>query len=332
MYMASLFIDAMKQEGAEKEVSLLYFTYDPDVAGYRIGVRIKKASPAIPAGAVIALAAAAALIVSSYLLALPLGLELFLLEGLSPEYSPDSLLSRVMPWIPLPVSLSLVFSSLTGVYTLCFLAAWMWGDPFHRAVVGVPFRPLGLALRSSLIAIPIAASMTIVAVDAIHLFQESYGTPTGVPPVPTDPLLALLGLATAPLIEEAVFRVVPIGAFLIVYLSMLGARGEAMRTWSGRLRVWSLALLRPNRAKELLGLRTVDRWGIRGVSADEWTVVLLTSAFFGLAHCLGSMWGAGKITSAFLQGLVMGRPICSTGSKPPYSCTGSSATMGTPTA
>jgi membrane protease YdiL (CAAX protease family) len=55
-----------------------------------------------------------------------------------------------------------------------------------------------------------------------------------------------------------------------------------------------------------MGYRNVQANGFpRGISPVEWVLILLTAAIFGLAHFLaGSGWEAGKVTTAFLAGLV----------------------------
>jgi len=245
-------------------------------------------------------------LVVSYFFAMPLGLELFLFENISTQYSPTSLFSVTIFWTPLHISFGLAFSFLFGVYLLCLVAAWRMRGGFHRAIRNAPSRPLGDTLKNFLFAMPVITSMTLVAVDAIHYLQESHGFPTGEPPISKDPMLALLQLTISPLIEEVVFRIIPIGAFLIIYLLMLGRRKEPLTRWRERLKVSLLALLYPEKAKRLLGLGTVDDSGFRaGISLDEWVMVLLTSVIFGLAH-YGGTWEAGKITSTFVQGFAMG--------------------------
>lgn len=57
-----------------------------------------------------------------------------------------------------------------------------------------------------------------------------------------------------------------------------------------------------------MGYRNVKANGFPwGISPVEWILILLTSVIFGLAHFLaGSGWEVGKISTAFLAGLVFG--------------------------
>lgn len=247
------------------------------------------------------------LLVFFYLFATPLGLELFLFENISTEYSPSSSFSLIIFWMPLQASFSSAFSFFSGVYILCFVAAWRLRESFHRVVRNTFSRPLGYALKSFMFAMPIIASMTLVAVVAIHSLQETHGIPTGEPPISGDPMLAFLELSVSPPVEEMAFRIIPIGAFLIIFLLIMGRKKGVLRTWGEHLKVSILALLYPEKAKKLLGLKTVDGSGVRGgISLWEWIMILSTSALFGLAHYFGGTWGTGKITSTFLQGFTMG--------------------------
>jgi hypothetical protein len=64
----------------------------------------------------------------------------------------------------------------------------------------------------------------------------------------------------------------------------------------------------PEHAKAMLGYKNVTERGyLRGISALEWILILITSIGFGLAHfLLGGGWEIGKVSTALLAGLVFG--------------------------
>jgi membrane protease YdiL (CAAX protease family) len=67
-------------------------------------------------------------------------------------------------------------------------------------------------------------------------------------------------------------------------------------------------MLSPESAKVKMGYRNVTANGFfRGISPLEWALIILTSVVFGLAHyLLGGGWQVGKVSTAFLSGLVLG--------------------------
>jgi len=155
---------------------------------------------------------------------------------------------------------------------------------------------------------PLVTSMMLTAVVAIHSFQESQGVPTGGISLPKNPFEALFELSYAALIEEIGFRVTPIGAFLIIYLFWVGRKNPTTLSLGKRLSLFLTAPLYPDKAKKMVGVKTVSDFGVRGgISLGEWSMIFFTSTIFGLAHYLsGGGWGVGKVTSASMVGLAMG--------------------------
>jgi len=255
-----------------------------------------------------ALTISVSVLLALYVLAIPLGLELFIFERLSATFSPSSSVSMTFFYVPLEVNMSLVFTCFLSVYALCFVLAWKQRNGFHKVISGFFSKPVSDLLKDSLFAVPVLSSFTYVVVDNIHFFQESFGIPTGKPPLPEDPLLVFLELSISPLTEEIIFRILPIGAFLLVSLLSLEKRRRSLTTRKRLLRFLFLTIMSPQGAKKSLGLKTVDDSGLRGgIILDEWVMILFTSAFFGFHHYFfTSTWNVGKITSTFVQGLVMG--------------------------
>jgi len=71
------------------------------------------------------------------------------------------------------------------------------------------------------------------------------------------------------------------------------------------LKVALLTPLYPDKAKKLLGVKTVSKFGIKGISLGEWIMIAITSLIFGWLH-VGHPWELGKFTTATLDGLVFG--------------------------
>jgi hypothetical protein len=208
--------------------------------------------------------------------------------------------------IPVNLNYGVVFLFLWSVFTISFVAAWKQRVSLHRIIRESIARPVKRLFSNCLFAMPIITSMTLIAVITIQSFQEVSGIPTGTPPLSGEPFLDFFDLSYAAVAEEVGFRIVPIGAFLILYFFWAKKK---VRTFSfgQRLKLLFIAPLFPDIAKRMVDAKTVDKYGIRGgVTLGEWGMVLFTSMFFGLAHFLpGGSWEIGKITSATATGLVL---------------------------
>ena len=251
-------------------------------------------------------------LVFSYFLSMSLGPALFFFtpEGSAfstPYYRLGLPIELFMAFdfrIPVTASYGLVFVFLLGVYAVCFAGAWISRESLHDVVRKGLSRPFTKLFNNNLFAMPIITSMLLTAVIVIHSFQESLGVPTGSLPE-TDPFEMFLLLTYSPLFEEGSFRISTIGVFLIAYLFWMGR--ERVATWSGgqALKVALLIPLYPDKAKKLLGVKTVSEFGIRGISLAEWIIIIITSSVYGWVH-VGQPWGPGKFTTATLVGLAFG--------------------------
>ena len=253
-------------------------------------------------------------LVSSYFLSLPLGVGLFFFTPSGLDVSrlyllklPIELFMVVDFSIPVAINAGLFFLFLLGVYALCFVGAWMSRESLHSVIRKGFSRPFSQLFNNNLFAMPIIASMLFVAFFIIHVFL---GVPTGRGPFepsedPLQPFKNFFAVTYSPLVEEISFRVSPIGVFLIAYLFVVGK--ERVATLSGRelLKVLLLIPLYPDKAKEMLGARTVREFGIRGISLAEWIMIVVTSVAFGLVH-IGGGWEVGKSISVFIDGLAFG--------------------------
>ncbi|UCE43533.1 MAG: CPBP family intramembrane metalloprotease, partial [Candidatus Bathyarchaeota archaeon] len=243
-----------------------------------------------------------------YAFSIPLGLELFLFGNLSDTYPPSYPLVVQFFDVRIEAALGFAFMFLITLYALCFVLAWKQGNGFHDVVRSLFSKPVGFYMKNSLFALPVLSSLTYIAVDTIHSFQESQGIPIGKPPLPKDPLLAFFELGLSPLAEEITYRIVPLGVFLAVRLLTLAKDQESLMSWKNRLKVCLAAFASPEDAKRELGLRTMEESGFwRGISRDEWVMILFTTVFFALSHYFfTSTWDVGKIASTFVQGLIWG--------------------------
>jgi len=242
-----------------------------------------------------------------YFFAIPLGLELFFFEELSTTYSPSYTISVKFFFTYIEVSLKYIFISFILFYTLCFALAWKKNISFHKVIKRFFSEPVSFHMKNFLFALPILSSLTYFAVMSGHFFQEPYGIPVVKTPLPEDTPITFFRLCISPLTEEMTYRLLPIGVFLVVRLLTLRKK-KASLFWKERLKICFLAFISPEDAKKMLGLKTVSDsgfWG--GISLDEWMMVLFTSIFFALSnYFFTSIWSVGRITSIFIQGLVLG--------------------------
>lgn len=243
-----------------------------------------------------------------YIIALPLGLELFLFGNLSDTYSPSYPVQVKLWFTQIEVSVGHIFVSAVLLYGLCFALAFGKTKGFRKHFMEYLQKPLALPLKDSLLALPVLSSLTYVAVTGVHWLERLFAIPIGGPPLPEDALLAYHGLTIAPLTEELTYRILPIGVFLAARFLSINERREPVASRRGRLKTIFTVFVSPDGTKEMLGLKTIARSGFRGgTSHDEWLMILFTSIFFALSHYFFTgTWMVGKIASTFVQGLVMG--------------------------
>ena len=248
-----------------------------------------------------------------YLLAIVLGPTLFYFtpQGLSTSMRHLSALPvwffNITTFIPIGLDLGVIFFGLWSIFALSFVAAWKLRENFHKTIKESIVRPTEKLFSSCLFAMPIINSMTLIAVVAIQSLQEVGGIPTGTSPLPGEPFLDFFDLSYSVVVEEVGFRLIPIGAFLIIYLFMTKKK-VATFSLRQKMKLFFTAILFPDRAKRMVGAKTVDEYGVRsGISLGEWGIVIFTSIIFGCAHFNpGVSWEIGKITSATVAGLVIG--------------------------
>lgn len=267
---------------------------------------------------VLALTVVVLLLVASYLLAMLLGPALFFLTPAGLEFS----LGEIQPpmllflffgfYFPFALNSGQFFLLLWGVFVLCFIAAWRLRESFHQVVSKAFSRPFSKLFNNWLFAMPIVASMLLVAVFSIIGLQDLFGVPTGAIPTPgtdAERFDLYLSLSNASIIEEVGFRITPIGTFLFASLLLIQSGRSTVRVSFGqRFKLFLASFLYPDKAKRMAGVKNVAVNGIRdGISRGEWTMLFFSSLVFGAAHLVSGIgWEAGKITSTFLQGFVFG--------------------------
>ncbi len=263
----------------------------------------------------------ALLLVASYLLVLIMGYEFIFStpEGLvlSTQFLrfPLFLFFWIGFYTP-SMSVSTVFRVIWIFYILCFLFAWIWRERLHRAIQRSFSQPFRRVFDNFLLVMPLISSMLFTAVTAIFLLQESVGIPTGQPLFPenTPSQEIFLNLAFAPVTEELGFRLIPMGLITTLYVFMVGKNVAGKR-----LKLFVTALLYPDGAKRIAGLRNISEHGIRhGINVGEWATILTISLIFGYAHVIsGTGWEIGKITSAAVTGFFLGLMYLSYGFEAP---------------
>lgn len=121
----------------------------------------------------------------------------------------------------------------------------------------------------------------------IMLLQESAGIQTGSLP-PLDPILMFVLTSIAPIEEEIIFRVAIIGTISIILLFTRGRHFSPFKV------LWHPS----NYISEL------------GKKADTKIIyfsIFISGALFGYAHvAFGAGWEIGKVTQAFLVGIILG--------------------------
>jgi hypothetical protein len=248
-----------------------------------------------------------------YLLAIVLGPALF-------YFTPEGLivsalhLSPLKVWflnipvsVPIGLDVGVILFGLWSVFALSFVAAWKLRENFHQTIKDSVVQPTRKLFSSCLFTMPILNSMTLLAVIAINSFQEAGGIPTGTPPLQGEPFLDFFKFSYSAVVEEVGFRLIPIGAFLVIYL-FTTKKGTVTFSLSRKIKLFFTAILFPDSAKRMVGAKTVNEYGVRGgISLGEWGMVIFTSLVFGLAHFdPGVSWEIGKVSSASFTGLVLG--------------------------
>ena len=211
--------------------------------------------------------------------------------------------------VPLATSLGVLFVVIWGIFLVCMILALFDRGGFLNSVRGALTSSISLAKTNFLYIMPLIASALFSATIIISQFQESAGVQTGSITFPTtNPYVILTELSFAPLQEEFAFRITSIGLLVGILLLIVYRSDPRISRLKNKAKLVLLAMFSPELAKSRMGYRNVRANGFpKGISPVEWILILLTAAIFGAAHFLaGSGWEVGKISTAFLAGLVFG--------------------------
>ena len=244
-------------------------------------------------------------IILTYVISMGLGvLVLFsTAEGLEFSRGSKTIYPLLFVAVEVNVNAGLYFLLLWWIFALCFAAAWRFRESLLIQIGGFLSKTRGNPFSNNLLAMPLITSMLFVATIVLHFLQSQSGVPTGEPYF-GDPLSAFLQFSRAAVVEEIIFRIIPIGAFLVTYISIVGKSTRPHFSSVQRFKTCILAVLLPEKAKERVGLRTIGEGGLfsGGLTVAEWTMVVFTASLFGIAHYGG--WEIGKILPAALSGVV----------------------------
>jgi hypothetical protein len=190
------------------------------------------------------------------------------------------------------------------LYVGAFSLAWF--DKPSFASSSKDARP-DMAHSNYLALLPQLACVVLVLTILIESLQQSAGIPTGGLP-PEAPVVQFASLSYAPLMEEFSYRITTIGFIGGLFLLFKATSSQLGNKRPSRVRILLLSMWKPQAAKELLGLRTIQTDGVvRGLLRFEWLLLIISSVAFGAAHyLLGGGWDIGKVSTATLAGFAMG--------------------------
>lgn len=191
------------------------------------------------------------------------------------------------------------------IFALCFAAAWRFRESLSNQLKNFLSKTGQVNfLKNNLLIMPLLTSMLFIATLVLHLLQSISGYPTGSPSI-GDPFNDFLAYSRAPIVEELIFRIFPIGAFLVTFIFIVSKSTRPYFSTFQRIKICILAILQPDKAKEKVGLKSVEQNGLLGggLNTSEWIMVVFTASLFGIAHYFGG-WEIGKISQAAMSGIV----------------------------
>lgn len=250
----------------------------------------------------------------SYLFSMGLGPFLFYslpqgLEAAAEQVAalPVSVFMVINFQIPFGVNVGLFFVVLWLLYVAAFALAWVDTPGFPSSLRDLSLSHLTVTRSNYLVILPLFASVMFVGVVFLQALQESVGVQTGGISF-ESPMLGFLAVSYAPFVEEFSYRITTLGLLDGLHLSWKMRRIGTNDGDRSTIRLLILTMWKPERAKQSLGLNTIQGNGIRdGISRFEWVVLMVTSGAFGAVHYLfGGGWDIGKISTAMISGLAMG--------------------------
>lgn len=210
--------------------------------------------------------------------------------------------------IPASVNIGSLFLVLWGGFWICWIIGW--GGPeesFIKTISNGLSQPLTRIFRNFLFTMPLATAMLLLAELFILSLQETHGIPTGSLDIP-NPYELFFFASYASISEEIGFRMFPIGSVAAFWVLAKCWSSACNISIGAKFKLAIYSVLYPEGVKAKLNLKRVNMNGvIRGISAPEWMIVLISAFIFGLAHVLaGSGWLIGKLTITFVLGVFLG--------------------------
>lgn len=251
-------------------------------------------------------------LLTTYFVSMVLGLFLFYAspQGLDAASRlvfelPLSLLMIANFSIPMGAHVGVFFLAIWLLYAAAFVLAWLGPPPFTTSVRN-PLAPASITRSNYLVVLPQLSTMVLVAVVLLQALQESAGVQTGGLSF-ENPVLGFLTVSYAPFVEELSYRITTIGLLDGLHLVWKTRRNPQYQRTKRTIYLLATAMWKPEKAKESLGLRTIRKNGVRGISWLEWLTLAVTSGAFGAAHYLyGGGWEIGKISTVIISGLALG--------------------------
>ena len=208
----------------------------------------------------------------------------------------------------IPANGFVLVATLMLIFAICFWAAAKDRGGFINSLSALTRKAKPTSAPNWLVVMPLISSFLLILTLILSISLNSAGVPVG--SLPTNNQADLFAsISFAPVAEEIGFRITPIGLVVAIrtLLPLHHGRGLTNAGASTVAKRILLALISPDRAKESAGLPSIGVSGWRGIHWTEWTLLIISSAWFGLAHYFfGSDWGPGKAITAGLTGFALG--------------------------
>jgi len=251
------------------------------------------------------------LVIFSYFLSMLYGLTVifFTAEGRAFStknvglYIPLPILNELP--LPIRVNIGLLFLLLWCTYIACFAIALLVQEDFASIIYKL--HRVRDIFKNNLLAMPLLASTLLIVIAFVQKLQEDLGIPTIKPsgPIYTDPFQFFLGLTYSPIVEEIGFRLLPIGFYIVAYLTITMKDCDSSKN-TKKLTLLKSFLYPETAKKELTFSNNHAPILLRNFVLGEWFMITFTSIIFGLAHYPLGNWGPGKLLSATFSGFSLG--------------------------
>lgn len=248
--------------------------------------------------------------ISSYLIAMILGpLIIFFTESgrelINYPIKFDFFIIGLPDGIPMEFNAGLGFIFCWTVYWVAFVASYFSGETFHKLLRKREGYTEDDLTKNFLFSMPIITSLLYTGLVTLILVQLFLGVQIG----PTldskdqNQLITFFHLTFSPITEEIGFRLIPLG--ILTAVSLLVIRRKKPKKEFAKISF--LSFLFPDKAKEVAGLKNVQKFGFfKGIAVYEWIGILVAAIFFGFAHYYFGAWNVDKIVTSTIFGAALG--------------------------